>query len=191
VGLSPRIAQQLRALGDDLVGGQDIELALTELAADVLSAVPSSSSLSLVLTGVAGEIFCAVGSDDRPVAASLAMSLSGDRPGDRLILRAGAPGAFLLFADAPAGDLPPGQGAVVLDADLVFDPVGNTSRLVGSLTDLRWTAIATGILIDQGFTVEGAGAELARRAGEARATPADAARAVASRWADPDAFDLP
>jgi len=142
------------------------------------AAVPSWTAVTFVLVRPGGELPVTVLSRDTqlPVRASLTVPLRGRHP-DLLVLRAAAPGAFLLLADdfAPSAA---GQKRVVLDEDLTHPPRLTDQALVEVMTDIAAVDRAVGSLLGFGLHEAQAYTELHRRAGASGTTLAAASSAL-------------
>jgi hypothetical protein len=173
------LARQLQILSGDPDRGDRLVAGLSRLGRDVAVAVPSCLAVSLVLVRCGGDIpisILACPADSATVLASLAVPLSAAGPGDRLILRAGEVGAFLLLSDDLGGRLGADRLQVEVDQHLSWPPTPTGEALAASLADLGAVNQGIGVLMDRGLPPEVARRELHRRADDADVTIGNASR---------------
>jgi hypothetical protein len=170
VFVTAQLLEQLRQLTVDPDRADALAAALSELCVAVEVAVPSWTSVSIVLTSsksadIDADIEVAVLApgvkDGGQVSSSLAVPLSEVDPGDHLVVRAGAAGAFLLLADDLASGLG-GARPIVVDRHLDPPPDGEiTAEMVGGLGVVDQ---AIGFLLDRGLSPPQARRDLERQA---------------------------
>lgn len=168
--ITATLAEQLRILCGDPDRGNRLAAGLSQLGTELTVAVPSCLAVSIVPAGLGAEIIVSTpvrAADPAAVLASLAVPLSTAEPGDVLVLRAGAAGAFLLLADDLGGLLGPGCPPIELDRHLGSPPTLTGESVAASLADLGAVNQGIGVLIDQGWPPEAARRELQRRGDDA------------------------
>lgn len=169
------VAEQVLLLHGDAHRGGEFVDALGRLGRDVVRAVPSCLAVTITHTRSGEEVGVSMAAGPAEVLASLAVSLSG-APGDLLVLRAGAAGAFVLLAGDLDGLLGPDHPPARLDEHLGWPSVAGAEPLGASLADLSAVDQALGVLVDRGLPPDAASRELGRWAGEAGTTLAAASR---------------
>jgi hypothetical protein len=185
VRITAAVVEQLRILDVDPDRGIGFVEGLSRLSRDVAIAVPSCLAVTLTVAGLGGETSISTTAEPAPVRASLAVPLFALASSGLLILRAGAPGAFVLLADDLDGLLGAGRPPVSLDEHLAWPEAPDEESLV--TTELSSTGQAVGVLVDRGLPPEDARRELQRRAGAADRTVAAVSRELlASLRLDPD-----
>lgn len=174
------VAEQLRMLADDPDRGDRLAAELDRLGRGVVLAVPSCVTVSIALARPGGDIGISIHIAAAPatVLASLAVPLSAAAPGDVLVLRASAAGAFLLLADDLDGLLGAGHPPLEVDRHLIGTSLSTTESFAASLADLSVVEQAVGVLVERGLEPEAARRQLRRRAGEAGTTVGTAGRAL-------------
>jgi hypothetical protein len=191
VFVTVELLEQLRHLTADPDRADALAAALSGLCVDVEVAVPSWISVSIVLASakdadVEVVIVAPGGEDGAQVLSSLAVPLSELGPGDQLILRAGAAGAFLLLADDLASRLG-GARPVVVDRHL--GPSPSAQAAAAMVAGLGAVDQAIGVLLARGLSPPRARRDLQRRARASGVSVAAAARSLLeslSRPRDPD-----
>lgn len=174
--ITATVAEQLRLLHEDPDRGDEFAAGLHRLSLGVALAVPSTIVVSIFAGRLGGEVDIGASGAPAPVLASLAVPLSAGWPGDRLILRAGRPGAYLLLADDLNGRTGSAHPPAELDEHLFWPRSLSSESLAQSLADLDATEQAVGVLVDRGFEPEEARLELRRRGYEAAITTAATGR---------------
>jgi hypothetical protein len=180
VFVTAQLLEQLRHLTADPDRAHRLAAALSGLCVDVEVAVPSWMSVSIVLTSLKdADIEVAIvspgGADGAEVLSSLAVPLSELDPGDQLIIRAGAAGAFLLVADDLASRLGWGR-PTILDRHLDPSPSGKAAGAM--FAGLSPVDQAIGVLLDRGLSPPQARQDLERRARASGVSVAAAARSL-------------
>jgi hypothetical protein len=172
VRITAEVAEQLRLLHADPDHGGYFLAGLRRLSRDVALAVPSTLAVTIRVARLGGEVSVSALAEPAAVLASLAVRLPAGAPGDLLILRAAAAGAYLLLADGLDG-LPGRQRAPAeVDGHLGWPTLSSAA----GLADLGSIDRAIGVLIDRGLAPEQARRELQRRAETAAATVAAVSR---------------
>jgi hypothetical protein len=184
VEITAALAEQLHALSDDPAAGDRLTAGLSALGQDVLDAVPSCLTVTLLFErfGATVPVSLVTTTTDLPAFASLAVPLAvqDQRAAATLILRAGQTGAFLLLADDLRRRLGADRPSVQLDRHLTVASVDAREPLATSLAELSAVNQGLGVLIAQGLPPEEARWELRRRASAAGVTLAVAARTLFS-----------
>ncbi|MBM9475157.1 ANTAR domain-containing protein [Nakamurella flavida] len=178
-----QLTDQLDALTVALDGsGDDLPAILAVLVADLTAAISSFSGL--VMTVTAGSQPLAVDVMISRVAATSLLLPLRTAPGDRLVLYAQNPGAFVdLAADA---ERIPGFGtSVVLDRHLPPPTASDSRRLLNDLAERSAVDQAIGFLVDQGYPPGQAHPELLRRATTTGVSITTMARRIVSRPGGP------
>jgi hypothetical protein len=191
VFVTAELLERLRHLTADPDRAEGLAAALSGLCVDVEVAVPSWMSVSIVLASLSdADVEVAIvapgGQDGARVFSSLAVPLSELDPGDQLIIRARAAGAFLLLADDLAGRLG-GARPIVVDRHLDSSASGETAAAM--FAGLSVVDQAIGVLLDRGLSPPQARQDLQRRAQASGVSVAAAARsllATVSGPRDPD-----
>jgi hypothetical protein len=191
VFVTAQLLDQLRHLTADPDLADGLATALSGLCVDVEVAVPSWISVSIVLTSSKdADVEVAVVAPGRKegaeVFSSLAVPLSELEPGDQLIIRAHAAGAFLLLADDLASRLGRTR-PITLDRHL--DPPPNAGTAAAMFAGLSLVDQAIGVLLDRGLSPPQAHQDLERRARASGVGVAAAARLLletVSGPADPE-----
>jgi hypothetical protein len=180
VFVTVQLLQQLRHLTADPDRAEGLAAALSGLCVDVQVAVPSWTSVSIVLTsanhaGLEVVILAPGEQDGTEVLSSFAVPLSELDPRDQLIVRARAAGAFLVLAD----DLASGLGdahPIILDRHL--DPPPSAETAAAMFAGLGVVDQAIGVLLDRGLSPTQAHQDLWRRARASGVSVAAAARSL-------------
>jgi len=175
VRITATVAEQLRLLHENPEDGRDLMEGLGRLGRDVALAVPSSLAVTILLDRQGSEVCISALTEPAAVLASLAVRLPGGVHDHLLILRAGAPGAYLLLAEDLRALLGPDHPSAVLDGHLSWPPLSGGS-LATALADLRSINQAIGVLTDRGFPPSDARRELQRRATAGNRTVAAVSR---------------
>jgi hypothetical protein len=175
VWITAEVAEQLRLLHADPDHGGHFLEGLGRLSRDVALAVPSSLAVTIRAARLEGEVSVSALAQPAAVLASLAVRLPAGAPGDLLILRAGAAGAYLLLADGLNGLLGPEHAPAEVDKHLSW-PILSSESPAARLADLGSIDQAIGVLVDRGLPPEEARRELQRRAETADDTIAAVSR---------------
>jgi len=180
VEITAALAEQLHALSDEPAVGTSLTAGLSALGQDVLEAVPSCLTVTLLLgrLGATVPVSLATTTAYLPALASLAVPLAvqDERDTATLILRAGEAGAFLLLADDLSARLDADRPSLQLDRHLAVAAIDPGELVASSLADSSAVHWALGVLIAQGYPPEDARRELQRQASGAGVTLPGAAR---------------
>ena len=174
------LLEQLRHLTADPDRANGLAAALSALCVDVEIAVPSWTSVSIVLgsskdADIEVALVAPGGQDRAQVLSSLAVPLSALDRQDRLIVRARAAGAFLLLADDLASQLGRAR-RIILDRHLDPPPSGETAAAI--FTALSLVDQAIGVLLERGLSPPQARQDLEQRARASGVSVAAAARSL-------------
>ncbi len=173
--ITAEVAEQLRLLHADPDHGGYFLDGLSRLSRDVALAVPSSLAVTIRAARLEGEVSVSALAEPATVLASLAVRLPAGAPGDLVILRAGAAGAYLLLADGLNGLLGPEHPPAEVDKHLSW-PTHSSESPAAGLADLGSIDQAIGVLVGRGLPPEEARRELQRRADAADRTVAAVSR---------------
>lgn len=174
------LLERLRHLTADPDRADALATALAGLCAGVVVAVPSWTSVSIMLrppgnAEVELSMVASAEQDSAHVLSSLAVPLSDLHPGDHLIVRARAAGAFILLADELASRLGRGR-RILVDQHLDLPPNGEAAAAVFAIRSVFDQAI--GVLIERGLAPVQARQYLERRAHTSGTSVAAAARSL-------------
>jgi hypothetical protein len=187
VFVTAELLEQLRHLTADPDRADALASALSALCVEVGVAVPSWTSVSIVLASsgdadVEVAIVASDGRGDAHVVSSLAVPLSQLDRKACLVIRARVPGAFLLLADDLAsrlGDAP----RIIVDGHL--DLALDRETAAGMVAGLGVVDQAIGFLLDRGLSPPQAREDLERRAATSGVSVAAAARSLLEGHARP------
>ncbi len=173
---------QLERLSQALTdSGEDLQSILAVLIDDITAAVPTLTGLAITTTADDGPVTVAA---IEPVAAHasilLPLHLISSLPGPTdLVLYAAEPGAFLdLAAETRAG--------YCLDEQVRVDqhlpaPRASSAAWVRVLAERSTIDQAIGVLLDEGYLLDGAREELTARAASAHLRPVEIATEILER----------
>jgi hypothetical protein len=164
VDISSALATDLQSLTGGS-GQPDLTALLTQVVADLRRAVRSYLGMTLTIVDDGRSFTMTVmndGTEPQDVVSSAALSLTavdGAEPGSEIVFYAGCAGGLVDFAADLSYALQVPLTAIEVDG---HRPPSSTDGGLSGLTELMHLNQAVGILIETGFTVEEAHAELAR-----------------------------
>jgi hypothetical protein len=164
VDISSALASDLQSLTGGS-GQTDLTALLTQVVADVRRAVRSYVGMTLTIVDNGRSFALTVmneGTGPQDVVSSAALSLTavdGAEPGSEIVFYAGSAGGLVDFAADLSYALHVPLTAIEVDG---HRPPATTDGGLSGLTELMHLNQAVGILIEKGFTVDEAHAELVR-----------------------------